>query len=119
MKLNHLSLAVADIAATRAFFEQFFGFTCVDVKGDEAIAVLTGTDGYLLVLSRDKNETATYPTDFHIGFLVSTEEEVNEKYRELKGAGLPVPQEPRHIRGSLAFYFYGPNNIMIEVSHAA
>ena len=29
MGLNHLDLAVPDVAATRAFFETYFGFRCL------------------------------------------------------------------------------------------
>ena len=40
MALKHLNLAVPDVATTQAFFETYFGFRCLELKGDNIIAIL-------------------------------------------------------------------------------
>lgn len=117
MKLNHLSLSVPDVAVARTFFEAHFAFRCTDVKGADTVAVLEGEDGFLLVLSNlQKDVQPVYPTDFHIGFILSDVEQVHATYERLKAAGVDLPQEVRKIRGSLAFYCYAPGQILLEVS---
>ena len=50
MKLNHINLVVPDVSAAVSFFKNYFGFTCNAVMGDNIVAVLTGADGFILVL---------------------------------------------------------------------
>ncbi|GAB3934810.1 VOC family protein [Larkinella terrae] len=118
MKLNHLNLCVPDVAEATAFFESIFHFQCLETKGKNMLAVLYGEDGFILVLSNLQKATEiNYPPDFHLGFLVKEPEDVHEIYQRLLAAGVAVEREPRPIRGSLGFYFAGPGNVMIEVSH--
>lgn len=116
MKLNHLNLVVTDVAAAIRFFEDYFGFTCSEVKGDNLIAILRNDDDFTLVVMTSKEEQA-YPKAFHLGFMQETEAEVRAVYDQLKAGGIPVGQEPRSIRGGYGFYFYF-DGIMIEVGLA-
>lgn len=116
MKLNHLSLVVPDVAATSAFFEKHFNFRCTGIKGDHAIAVLLGDDDFILVLSKPrKNETqCSYPQDFHVGFMLDTEQEVQEVFRKLQEDRL-AQEAPKKIRNTISFYFIAPGGFMMEV----
>ena len=44
MKLNHVNLPVADVPATRDFFEKHFGFYCI-AEPTDANVVLTDNAG--------------------------------------------------------------------------
>lgn len=114
MKLNHINLVVNNVAEAVHFFETYFNFKCIEIKGDNIIAILTNEDDFTLVISKAKGGDAHYPENFHIGFLQRSEEEVNQLYRKLKTSGLVGEQEPRKIRDSFGFYF-NFENIMIEV----
>ena len=116
MKLNHLSLAVPDVAATATFMEHFFGFETEDIKGNNVIAVLRGKDNFILVLTTLRQGESSYPSDFHFGFILDTETEVLAKYEQLITGGAEIPRVPSKIRNSYAFYFHMPGNIMMEVS---
>jgi catechol 2,3-dioxygenase-like lactoylglutathione lyase family enzyme len=116
MKLNHLSLAVPDVAATATFLEQFFEFETEDIKGNNVIAVLRGKDNFILVLTTLRQGESSYPSDFHFGFILDTETEVLAKYERLIAGGIEIPRVPSKIRNSYAFYFHMPGNIMMEVS---
>jgi catechol-2,3-dioxygenase len=115
MKLNHLSLAVPDVAIVAAFMEKFFGFETLDVKGNNIIAVLKGEDNFILVLTTLRQGEGPYPSDFHFGFILNTESEVLSKYEQLITEGVEVSRAPGKIRNSYAFYFNMPGGIMMEV----
>lgn len=115
MKLNHLSLSVPDVTETTDFFETYFNFRCLDIKGEGIIAVLEGADSFVLVLTRMKS-VQPYPADFHFGFILDTPHEVEELHNRLLADGYNVPDEPRKIRNSYAFYFHIPGGIMAEIS---
>jgi catechol 2,3-dioxygenase-like lactoylglutathione lyase family enzyme len=116
MKLNHLNLAVPDVAATRTFFEKFFGMKCAEIKGDNVLSVLTDDSGFALTLSNfEKKTVPEYPRDFHIGFLRDSVAQVKELHERMTQAGVEVPS-PRTSHGSWGFYVTAPGGIVIEVS---
>ncbi len=117
MKLNHINLTVSDVARAVQFFESYFGFKCINIKGDTLLAVLTGIDGFELVLMSSKMNRegqSAYPDAFHIGFKVDNAENVYEIYKKLKDGGIDLEREPRKIRDNFGFYFHF-DNIMIEI----
>jgi catechol 2,3-dioxygenase-like lactoylglutathione lyase family enzyme len=119
MKLNHINLPIDDVDTTRQFFEQFFNFKCLEIKGDNALAILKGEDDFILVLMSkafNKNAEISYPDAFHIGFLVKSDAQVDAAYQRLI-AGNAVPEKPPgKIRGQYGFYFRAPGNLLIEVT---
>jgi lactoylglutathione lyase len=117
MQLNHIDLAVPDVALTAAFFKTVFDFVEIETKGNAGMAVLTG-GGFELVLTRmNATPLPPYPKTFHIGFLVSSEEHVRDAYRRVIEAVVEPCDPPRSIRGNLMFYCHAPGAILIEVSH--
>ena len=118
MALKHLNLAVPDVAQTSAFFQTYFGFHSEEVKGDNVIAILEDNDGFILSISNfTKTETPRYPTDFHVGFVQESPEQVMAIYEIMKADGIDVGKEPRNYagRGTMSFYVTAPGNFLIEV----
>lgn len=116
MRVNHLNLAVPDVAATTRFFEEFFGLRTEERKGRDALAVLFDDSGLSLVLSNfDRKVKPEYPKDFHIGFIQKNREEVDAIYQRLHAAG-HASKPPQIMHGSWGFYFHAPGDIQIEVS---
>jgi len=116
MKLNHLNLVVADVAAARQLFETHFGFRHQLTRGANALAILEGSDGFVLVLAHGA-PPVQYPKPFHIGFFCPTREEVQAKHAELHAAGLSPEMEPRMVHGSFGFYFTAlDGGLLIEVA---
>ncbi|MDR6287582.1 catechol 2,3-dioxygenase-like lactoylglutathione lyase family enzyme [Inquilinus ginsengisoli] len=116
MRLNHLDLAVPDVALARDFFTSHFGLHHRETLGRDGLAILADDGGLVLVLSRwRKQGAAAYPDGFHIGFLVETREEVDAQYEHLAAAGVEV-QPPSAMRGGWMFYLTGPGGVLIEVS---
>ncbi|MDB5156888.1 MAG: glyoxalase/bleomycin resistance/extradiol dioxygenase family protein [Mucilaginibacter sp.] len=118
MKLNHINLPVKDVTAAREFFETYFAFRSVDVKLNDTLSVLKGTDGFTLVLMSEKlnqNGNNTYPDAFHIGFFQQTEAEVLAIFELLKSGGIHLEKEPQLIRKTFGFYFHY-QGILIEIA---
>lgn len=116
MKLNHINLVVSNVEEAVKLFETYFNFKCTGIKGDNAIAVLKGADEFTLVIMNSKADDTTYPAAFHIGFMLSSEEDVKKTYDQLKNGGIEVGKEPGKIRDSFGFYF-NFDKMMIEVGH--
>jgi catechol 2,3-dioxygenase-like lactoylglutathione lyase family enzyme len=118
MQLNHLDLSVPDVALTATFFKIAFGFVDIQTKGNGGMAILEGAGGFVLVLTRARpTDRPLYPRTFHIGFLVSSEQDVKDAFQRLTAAGIDLTHPPGTVRGSLMFYCRAPGGILIEVSH--
>ena len=118
MRLNHIDLAVPDIAAARDFFETHLGFTHQQTLGQNGLSILRDEGGLVLVLSRLQRKGAqAYPDGFHIGFLQESEAAVHGLYERMTEAGVDIPDSPRIQRGALGFYFTAPGDILVEVSY--
>ena len=118
MRLNHLDLAVPDIAEARSFFETYLGFTHIQTLGQDGLAILRDAGGLVLVLSRRRRTGAqAYPEGFHIGFHFGTEAEVRNLHGRMVAAGVDVLPAPTVQRGALSFYLHAPGDILVEVAH--
>ena len=116
MKLNHLNLPVPDVAEARQLFENFFDFQPVAAVSNDKLAVLHGSDGFVLVLMQQASVAAeAYPKAFHLGIGCDSPAEVLAKHAQLLAAGLVGPQPPRDMHGSFAFYLQAFGFLLIEV----
>ncbi|MGY3213344.1 VOC family protein [Mucilaginibacter sp. HD30] len=117
MRLNHINLVVSTVENTVKLFETHFSFKCETIKGDNAIAILKGEDGFILVIMKDKAGEVTYPHAFHIGFMLNSEEEVTKCFESLKNDGITIGRVPGKIRDTFGFYF-NFDSLMIEVGYS-
>jgi len=114
MKLNHLDLHVTDLPTTRDFFETFFDFRCTYARSD--LAMLVDEAGFELAISnRSKATDVQYPSDFHIGFVVTDVTQVEAVYARIKEAGYAIPFELQKAGPSWAFQCVGPDGIHVEM----
>ena len=119
MRLNHIDLPVPDVAATRAFFETWLGFTHERTLGQDGLAILRDQAGLVLVLSRlRRHGPQAWPVPFHIGFHLDSEAQVSDLHRRMTEGGLNVG-EASVQRGAFGFYFTAPGEILVEVAHRA
>ncbi|MFO0612205.1 MAG: VOC family protein [Polyangiaceae bacterium] len=117
MKLNHLDLQVPDVQHTTLFFERHFGFRLTTSRTSPAIAILDGPGEFTLVLQRKKDPAESYPTDFHIGFIVDDEVAVERAHAELSAAGEEVSPVTRNGRGTMIYC--RRDGFLVEVSRRA
>lgn len=109
MTLNHLTLAVPDVAATKSFLIEYFGLREED--GRQNIVFLRDDQGMVLTLIKAKD--VSYPAFFHIGFIQESEAKVDEINARLRSAGIDVAA-PERSHG-YTFYVRAPGGFLIEV----
>jgi catechol 2,3-dioxygenase-like lactoylglutathione lyase family enzyme len=115
MKLNHLDLQVPDVRAAVDFFERYFDLELCSNRNSPAIAILSDRHGFTLVLQRTQDAQASYPEEFHIGFLIDDEDEVRRHHARLVADGIsPLSNVIQNNRGVM-FYCRGPGSVAIEV----
>ena len=116
MKLNHLDLQVSDVPRCVTFFEEAFGFQLQSNRRSTTIAILSDSDGFVLVLQRKKSATDRYPDGFHFGFLLDDREAVLRFHARAHDLGLETSEVIENGRGTHV-YCTGPDGLLAEVSY--
>lgn len=112
MKLNHLNLTVTDVRAASAFLEKYFGLR--SMGGNAGMMFLSDDDGFVLTMMKAGRGTdVRYPGNFHIGFFIESEAQVDEINRRLKEDGYNVPAPERHH--AYGFYVEAPGGFTVEL----
>jgi catechol 2,3-dioxygenase-like lactoylglutathione lyase family enzyme len=119
MQFKHLNLATSDVMGLAAFFERFFGFKRLLLRGSGALVILRNDEEFVLTLMKLKTYDPTgYPETFHVGFYVDERAGVEAKWNELATAGLApgeIQEAGRSGRGA-HFYCSAPGGIEIEIA---
>ena len=118
MILNHINLPVADVAATRDFFVKHFGMVQTLEVGKNFLVMLQDEGGMVLNISHfDKNDTSEvqYHRDFHIGFFVETNDDVDQFYAKMT-VDTVVEDAPKKREGRYGFYATAPGGIVVEIA---
>lgn len=112
MKLNHTNLTVTDVETTAEFLAEYFDLE--KRGGGPAITILSDETGFVLTLMRSREgEAIEYPSSFHVGFFVDSEERVDETHARLKEDGYDVTDvKMRH--NTYDFYVEAPGGFTIE-----
>ena len=109
MPLNHLNLTVDDAEAAAQFLTVYFGMAPMGNRGRNMV-FLTDSNG--MVLSLMKGKDATYPTNFHIGFIQPDRAKVDATYARLVADGF-VADPPSEQHG-YTFYIKAPGGLTVE-----
>jgi catechol 2,3-dioxygenase-like lactoylglutathione lyase family enzyme len=115
MKLNHLDLQVADVQQHVDFFEELFELRLQSSRTSPAIAFLDDGHGFVLVLQRKVDPPASYPEDFHLGFLVDDVATVHRFHDRARSAGVDISDVITNNRGTMV-YCRAPAGFLVEVS---
>ncbi len=115
MDLNHLHLHVRDVAASRHFYEKYFGFAHERLsEGDGNFVIVQNADGFDLALALDA-EPPSVPDWFHFGFRLASAEAVREMYRRFISDGLPIRASLEEYDDYVTFRCADPDGYVIEV----
>jgi catechol 2,3-dioxygenase-like lactoylglutathione lyase family enzyme len=110
--LNHLHLHARDLAASRRFYESWFGFREHCWHGE--ILFLRDDAGLDLALAPDP-APAPLPPWFHIGFRLSTAEAARALHARMSAAAAGSPG-PLHDAADLVFFrVQDPAGVPVDV----
>jgi len=114
MTINHVHLAATDVAATRTFYERFFGFREESVHGT---GVFLRDNARFLIALDPATERHAFPVWFHLGFCRSSESEVLALHSALQSGGATIVRKLLTEAGAFASFFVAdPDGVRIEVS---
>jgi lactoylglutathione lyase len=108
-KLNHLNLTVDDAEAAARFLTTYFGMTEMGRRNNNFI-FLTDENG--MVLAPMKGKDASYPANFHIGFIQPSKADVDAIHARLIADGF-VADKPTRQHG-YTFYIKAPGGFLVE-----
>lgn len=116
MNLNHLNLAVDDVAEASSFLQTYFGLAPLDgAPATSRLRILRDDAGCLVTLMHMPNEgPVSYPGTFHVGFVQPEAAAVDELHRRMVADGIAI-DPPRRFHGSWTFYVQAPGGVLVEV----
>ena len=121
MRMNHIDLHVADVAATCSFLTRYFGLTLRETRGQNFLAILNDDHGLEIVISQPIEKLGGRSQDmlggvtYHIGFIQKERVDVDAIFQQLRESDAELIGEPRELRGGYVFYCLAPGRILIEV----
>jgi len=113
VRLNHVSLTVADRERSAAFYGRWFGLGR-RVHEDEHLLILEGADGALLALSEGEPPAAGLPRTNHFGFQVDSGDEVRAARERLRAAAVPEA-EWQDSHGFVRVQVADPDGYLIDL----
>ena len=111
--MNHLQIGSGDVAASRGFYERFFGFR--EAFRQDDILFLRSSTGFLLAI-RELDAPANLPPWLHMGFCMPDASEVKTLYAAMRADGVRFARDLAEGDGWCAFYCVDPGGFQIEVS---
>ena len=115
MDLYHIHLSVRDVAASRSFYETYFGF-CRHFP--EASDVFLKNDrGFLLALAPlATGESGSLPEWFHLGFHAATAADVRALFLRMQEDRVAIAEPWTEFEsGTVKFHCFDPSGYRIEV----
>lgn len=114
--LSHGTLECRNLAETRRFYEEFFGFETVQTSKISIWCRLGGTHVYVCIQNPDKPKMSLYG---HNGMDVPTDADVDKAYevclRDADKWGLHDITKPIVQHGSYSFYFWDRDDNAWEI----
>lgn len=112
MRLNHLHLMVPSVPDAARFFEKYFELR--KVSGNAGLTVLLDDSGFVLTLMKlGSRSTGAYPVNFHVGFFLESEAEVDAVHGRMIADGLEVAAPKREH--AYSFHVGAPGGFLVEV----
>lgn len=135
LKISFITLAVADLERSLAFYRDAFGWSTDGIFGQQFHDEITGADGTIVMFPLDGGLTlalyertnlakdAAVPpgppnsTEFSLGIPAGSRDEVDELLRRAEAAGA-TPTAPPHMRpfGVYSGYVTDPDGHLIEIA---
>lgn len=113
--MRHVALRVRDLAAAEYFYVELMGMA-VEWRPDSDNVYLTSGNDNLALHRSDKVIDASSQLLDHIGFIMTTPEDVDTWYEFLQASDVEMKSQPRtHRDGARSFYCVGPEQVIVQM----
>ena len=114
--MRHVALNVRDMQASERFYVELLGMKVEWRPDPDNLYLTSGPDNLALhkAVAGELDEAAQRLD--HIGFFLSTPEEVDRWYAFLEAQGVSMRNDPRtHRDGARSFYCYDPDGTVVQI----
>jgi catechol 2,3-dioxygenase-like lactoylglutathione lyase family enzyme len=118
--IRHVALTVSDLEAAEKFWVGVMGYE-VEWRPDADNIYLHGARDNLALHRGEVAKAGSEAGQLdHVGIAVPTPADVDAWAAHLAAHGVPLKAQPKtHRDGSRSLYFYGPQNLLIQIIHHA
>ena len=121
-RLSIITLAVSDLAASRAFYREVFGWSEIEPASDDiAFFQLSGIRFALYPLAamaEEHNAPVGGPQGFTLAYNLNAKAEVDEAFALLRERGVEILKEPEEVFwGGYSGYVAGPDGEQWEIAY--
>jgi catechol-2,3-dioxygenase len=118
--IRHVALTIRDLGAAEKFWVAVMGYE-VEWRPDADNVYLRGARDNLALHRGDVSPAGSEGGQlYHIGIAVPTANDVDAWATHLTAHGVSLKTQPKtHRDGSRSLYFYGPENLLIQMIHHA
>lgn len=114
MTLNHVHLGTKDIKKSVEFYSRLFNFK---KKFDHGAGVFLENSAGFLIAIDPVQELPQWPSWYHLGFCLDTEEKVHDLYHKCKEWNVQIARDMLHEKDQFAsFFIMDPDQNKIEIS---
>jgi catechol 2,3-dioxygenase-like lactoylglutathione lyase family enzyme len=115
--IRHVALTVRDLAAAERFWVEVMGYEVEWRPDPDNVYLHGGRDNLALHRGETAQDSPAGQLD-HIGIAVPTVADVDAWAAHLESKGVALKTHPKtHRDGSRSLYFYGPQNLLIQIIH--
>ncbi len=115
--MHHVALLSSRYEQSREFYAKLMGMDIEWEPDADNVYLSSGKDN-LAIHRRSSDESSVDSRLDHIGFVVSSENQVDAWYQFLKGQDVPIAAEPKtHRDGSRSCYVLDPDETQVQIIH--
>lgn len=114
MTLNHIHIGTKDLKKSQQFYASVFSFR---KKFDHDPGIFMENDAGFLIAIDPVEEVPVFPSWYHLGFCLPSEQEALKMYDKCKNLKTKIVRDMMHKEGQFAsFFITDPDGYKIEVS---
>ncbi|WP_438971517.1 VOC family protein [Methylophaga sp.] len=114
--MRHVALFVEDLPACEKFYVELLGMTVEWRPDDNNVYLTSGNDNLALHQADGSPASSEQQRLDHIGFIISTMEEVDDWFTFLQEHDVKIRNAPRtHRDGARSFYCYDPSGTVVQM----
>jgi len=114
MTLNHVHFGTKDLSKSVEFYSALFGF---QKKFDHGSGIFLENKAGFLIAIDSVEELAVFPSWYHLGFCVGSENEVLELYKKCSDMKVKMVRDLKHEAKEYAsFFILDPDGNKLEIS---